>query len=349
MKRMIKDVFWLTLIVWITILALFIFSKGYEFDESTHSLVGIFIKDLIVDWINKPTFSFHKIYSYAVSYLVYYPKISLHYPPLPQTFFAISYLFLEETIIVSRIVVIIFSALSVILIYYITLHIYRKKEIALISCLILITSPIMILFSTRAVQEMFFLFFFTSAIFSYIKLFKKTTFKRYAACIALTAACILTKWHAITILPVVFFFTLLFHREKMKSLLMCFIFTSIILVPYYLLLYKTGIVFLPFESNLYTGTIVPQWYQIDGWLYYPKTLIFDSFFPFMGILLLISTFYYIKQKKKLWNLFLVWIITIYIIMTIVLNKTPHYIINMIPALVIPSSFIIYKFIVKNKI
>jgi len=348
MGNKIKNVFGLILIVWTSILVLFIFLKGYEFDESTHSLVGIFIKDLIIDWIKNPTFSFQKIYNYAVSYLVYYPKISLHYPPLPQIFFAISYMFFEESIVASRIITLIFSISSIILIYYITLDIYKKKEPAIISCLILITSPIIILFSTRAVQEIFFFFFFTSAIFSYIKLFKKSSIKQYVFCIILTVACVLTKWHAVTILPVIFLYTLFFYKKKTEAMLICIIFTLIILAPYYLFLYKIGIIFLPFESNIYGAPEAPQWYQISGWLYYVKTLIFESFFPLIGIFLLISSFYYIRKKEKLWDLFLIWIIAVYIIMTFVMNKASHYIINIIPALVIPSSFVVYKYITKKR-
>jgi 4-amino-4-deoxy-L-arabinose transferase-like glycosyltransferase len=341
--------FFIILFLWVLLLVFLIISGNYEVDETTHSLVGMFFKDLLLDWVKKPTFSFKRIYDYSVSYLTYYPKVSLQYPPLPQLFFSISYLFFNESIITSRITTAFFSVLFIVLIYYITYKFYEKKEIALISCLIFITSPIIILSSIRSMQEMFFLLFFTASIFSYLMLIKKPELKWYIIFIVLTIACVLSKWNAITIFPIIFFHSLFFHKNRIKIVLLCVLVISLLLSPYYLILYKAGILFLPLgESNLF-GLEGPQWYQITGWLYYIKSLVFDIFFPLIGISLLILSFYYIKQRRKGWDLFLVWIITVYVIMTIVPNKVDRRIINMLPALVIPSSFLIYKFIINRKI
>jgi len=349
MKKMyIGKLLCISLFLWSLLLILLIISGNYEIDESTHSLVGMFFKDLLLDWIKKPTFSFKKIYDYSVSYLIYYPKVSLHYPPLPQLFFSLSYLLFSESIITSRITTAFFSILFLILIYYITYKFYEKKEIALISCLIFMTSPIIILSSIRAMQEIFFLLFFTASIFSYLMLIKKPELKWYIIFIALTIASVLSKWNAITIFPIIFFHSLLFHKNRIKIVLLCILVISLLLSPYYLILYKAGILFLSAESNLF-GLESPQWYQITGWFYYLKSLVFDIFFPLIGITLLILSFYYMKQRGKEWDLFLVWIIVIYLIMTIVPNKVDRRIINMLPALVIPSSFLIYKTIIKRKI
>jgi hypothetical protein len=60
-----------------------------EFDETTHSLLAVFYKDLAKFSISH--FNLKEIYDYAYSYLVYYPKLSVYYPPL--THLAIVFVF----------------------------------------------------------------------------------------------------------------------------------------------------------------------------------------------------------------------------------------------------------------
>ncbi|MFH8039091.1 MAG: hypothetical protein QXJ14_03720, partial [Candidatus Aenigmatarchaeota archaeon] len=66
-----------------------------EFDETTHSLLAVFYKDLIKYSISH--LNFKEIYDYAYSYLVYYPKLSVYYPPLIHLTIAFVFSFLNPS------------------------------------------------------------------------------------------------------------------------------------------------------------------------------------------------------------------------------------------------------------
>jgi len=348
MKKLnIEDkLFILILSIWFIILLFVIFLQGHGVDESTHSFVGLFLRDFIVDWSKHPTFSFSKIYNYAVNYMVFYPKISLHYPPVPQIFFATAYLFFYPSIIVSRGIVLLFSMGFIALIYLFVKDFFKNKKIALISAAIFLTSPIVVLHSTQALQEIPFIFFFTLTVFLFLKALKHEKNNKYYALAAIsTVFCILSKWQAITIVPVILSYVILQERKKLKLVLLYLCLAGIILTPYYVILYKTNLLLLPLEANI-PGPGSPKWYEIQGWLYYLRVLIFDQFFLPVGLVLLFSSFVYIKDKRLGWKLFLIWIVIIYVAMVFIENKNPKYTINMLPAVVIPSSYIIYNYLKK---
>ena len=78
-----------------------------EFDETTHSLLAVFYKNLIKFSISH--FNLKEIYDYAYSYLVYYPKLSVYYPPLTHLTIAFVFSFLTPSFLVARLTIIIFS------------------------------------------------------------------------------------------------------------------------------------------------------------------------------------------------------------------------------------------------
>ena len=80
--------FWVVLFFIGFIFIQFTIPQNYNFnaDEGTHTLIGLFYKDLIMNIGNFN--SFDDITSFAVNYIVKYPKISAHYPPLYHLFLA---------------------------------------------------------------------------------------------------------------------------------------------------------------------------------------------------------------------------------------------------------------------
>lgn len=320
----------------------------HRVDESTHSFVGLFIKDLIKDWVRLPTLSFYKIYNYAITYLIYYPKISIHYPPLTQIVFGLIFLFAQTSIFVSRFFILISSILFLILIYFISDYLYNEKKIALISLLIFATSPIILVYSVQAVQEIPFVLFFTLTVFLFLKVFEKGK-KYYILAIISTVLTVLSKWQAITIVPLIFLYTVLFERKKLKPVLISLLIAGLILSPYYYVLYRTKLLFLPLLANV-PSIESPKWYQLEGWLYYLRALIFNQFFLPVGLILLLATFWYLRSREKYWKLFLIWILVVYVSMVFIENKNTKYTINMLPAIVIPASYLIYNYFKRfNKI
>jgi len=333
-------------IIWLVVILFVITTDSLNPDEATHSLIGKFIKDMILDWLKNPTLSYKKLYDYAISYLVYYPKLSLHYPPLLHIFFAFSYMIFGTSVLVGRLVVVAFSVAFIYLVKECTYKISKNKEAALLAPLIFMSSPVFIYNAIAAAQEIIFLFFFTLTVFLYWRLLDKDNEKNRLLVIVSTVLCVLSKWQAVLIVPVVLAFTYFENRGKIKKVLIPIIISLLILTPYYLLLYKTGLLFIPFSYTINADVQDPTWKEPAGWLYYLKSFVLEQF-PFIGIILLVATIYYLKEKQYGWKLFLVWIIIVYLAMTFIHNKDTRYDINMMPAFVIPSSIVIANFCKKQ--
>jgi hypothetical protein len=109
---------------------------------------------------------------------------------------------------------------------------------------------------------------------------------------------------------------------------------------------KTGLLWIVLKANI-PSSESPKWYQAEGLTYYVKVLLFDQFLFPVGIILLIATLLYFKNKENYWKLFLIWIIISFVTMTYVENKNPKYTINTLPAFVLPSSFVINSILKKK--
>ena len=83
----------------------------FQEDEGTHSLLGIFYIDLFKYAIAHPSFS--DIYNYGYAYLVYYPKLSVYYPPLTHLEISSFFLIFGKSYVIARMVPIIFSFLFI--------------------------------------------------------------------------------------------------------------------------------------------------------------------------------------------------------------------------------------------
>ena len=316
-------------------------NNPHHVDESTHAFVGMFIKDLTTDLIKNPTLSFTKIYDYAMSYLAYYPKISLHYPPLPQALFSLAYSLFGVSLQISRMVSIILSLLLAIVVYNFSQAVFKNRTAALLASAMTMTSTIIFNMSVLAMQEIAFVLFFTLTMFWLYLTRGKESLRGSLILGVLMAATVLTKWQAITILPVVFAYSVI-ERKLFKRTLLAFVVTALLLAPYYLVLWKTNLLLLPFTANLEADLLDPTFMQLEGWIYYIKALLTEQFFLPVGIIVFLSALFYLIKKNRDWKFFATWLLVIFVIMVILHNKDARYTINLIPALVIPASYTIYR-------
>ena len=331
-----------------TIVLLSTVNNPHHVDESTHSFVGLFLKDFFVDWIKNPTLSYQKIYDYATSYLAYYPKISLHYPPLPQIGFSIAYLLFGASIEVSRLVIILSAVMMLFVVYEFAYTIFKNRTVALIAALLLMTSPIVINMSILSMQELPFLLFFTLTMrWLYSIKAKKPEIKYYVILSVLMAATTLTKWQAITVFPVVIFYSLIFERKLFIYIAISVLIAAVLLAPYYLFLWKADLLLLPLAANLEADPLDPTWMQTEGWTYYLTTLVNHQFLLPIGLIVLFAALAYFKNKEKDWKFFATWILVVYMIMVVLHNKDQRYTMNFLPAFVITASYILYTIFKKH--
>lgn len=323
-------------------------NNPHHVDESTHAFVGLFLRDFFADWVKNPTFSYQKIYDYATSYLAYYPKISLHYPPLPQIGFSIAYLLFGASIELSRLVIILAAVVLLFVIYEFAYAVSKNRTAALIASLLLMTSPIVINMSILSMQELPFLLFFTLTMrWLYSLKDEKPKVKNYIILAVLMALTTLTKWQALTIFPVVIFYSLIFERKLIKYTVTFLLIVAILLAPYYLFLWKADLLLLPLTANLEADPLDSTWMQAEGWIYYLTALVNYQFLLPIGLIVLLGALFYFKNKEKDWKFFATWIAVVYVIMVVVHNKDQRYTMNFLPAFVIPASYGLYTFFKKN--
>ncbi len=322
-------------------------NNPHHVDESTHSFVGLVLKDFSNDLIKTPTLSYDKIYDYLNSYLVYYPKISLHYPPLPQFLFSMAYNIFGASLQVSRLVIILTSLALLLTVYSFTNIIFRSRIVSFIAASLLMTAPIIINMSILAMQEMPFVFFFTlTMMWLYLIKGRKPEIRNFLILSVLMALTTLTKWQAITIFPTILLYILVFERRLLRYILFSLVISTALLMPYYLLLWKANLLLLPLSVNLEADPLDPTWMQPEGWFYYLSAFVKDQFFLPIGILIALATFAYFSNKERDWKFFATWILVVYLIMTIVHNKDVRYTLNFLPAFVIPGAYILHKVLKK---
>jgi 4-amino-4-deoxy-L-arabinose transferase-like glycosyltransferase len=312
-------------------------------DEGTHSLLGIFYLDLFKYALSHPNFS--NIYNYATSYLVYYPKLSIYYPPLTHLVISLFFAVFGKTYIISRLVLLLFSIGLIILNFKFVKFLFDEKT-AFLSSLILMSLPIFIYSAAGAYLNASTNLFFLLSIFLYILAFKSKRNSSYILAGLSSALGFFTKSvFIIPIYPILFFYLLFEDRSQIKKFILSSIFTLLLILPYVIVMLKLNMLLTIFTSEhgmmAYT-TISPQFYTLEGWTYYAKIFNEHYFvFPF-SLLLLICLFLFFKNREKHWKLLFIWIAVIYIIFSLAYGKILTYPMAIIfPFCIVISKTIIY--------
>ena len=349
MKNMLvkTKLFLLTFIIFYFILLLFLAKyTSIEFDETTHSLLAVFYKDLVKYSISH--LNFKEMYDYGVSYLVYYPKLSIYYPPLTHLTISLFFELFSPSFLVARLVIILFSISFMLLIFQISKFILKNEKTALLSVFLFASSPISVYLSRGVYLDLPLAFFFTLSIFLYLLALKKKEKKYYMLASLALALGFLTKWFIVLALPIIFLYTLLEHKKYLKTVLLSFIFFGVLISPYLFLIFKLNTFSLQYKSAIPLGTRgMPKVTSIANWLHYPY-LTNKLYFVFpLSVLLLISIYAYWKYKKPYWKLLLTWILILYFSLSLFPNKDPKYFFLIITPFCLILANFLQEYIKKN--
>ena len=336
------DIFFLVFLLPFITISLFLLNTPPTPDEGTHSLISLFFHNLLTDLKESPTLSFSKIYDYAISYLVHYPKLSLYYPPLLHILISFFYRIFDVSFFTGRFVVLMFSVSTLILLYKF-LYSWLNKKIALLGTILFSIMPMIYYNSITVMTDIPYMFFFILAMYLYFKALNYNRKGYFVLASIVTALAFLIKWNSILILPIIFVYTLLEKRHQLKNVIMSIILTFFIVSPYLLILWKTGLISIPFLSSLQVSAIAkqdPQFTSFQGWVYYANVLIKNYFTLPLFIAAIPAFIFYVLKKEKYWKLLVIWFLIYYVFFTILSNKEPRYMIPLIPTLIIPLSFFI---------
>lgn len=291
-------------------------------DEGTHLLLSLFYKDLITHMISTGDFSFGSAYSYAINYLVHYPKLQIAYPPLYHLTNAFFFSIFGPSSEVGRLVNLAYAVLGFTVFYFLAKEYFDEKA-ALVATLLFSLSPFTLFYSNRAWLDYSFIFFFITSLWLFSKAVKTNRNGYFVLCGFATGLALLGKQMGGFLL--LFYAAILLLRNdgmgpKLKRGLMIFVPFLAIALPYLLILYASG--------GLNVNAIVASFYaNVKGqptsfldpmfWLYYfVYTVTAAPFFP----LILAGFAYYAYKKRPHWKEMLIFFIVIYVCTSAVPTK-----------------------------
>lgn len=324
--------------------ASFVIGKTIDPDEGTHLTITAFFFNFVHDYFGHPTLSFSKIYNYAIAYLVRYPKLSLYYPP---GFYFTAALFSKIfglSIITAAVTGLLFAVLTILLVYYIGRK-FVDKKVGIVAALMFAIIPTVFYLSVRAMLDISYLFFFLLSLVFYLFAMRSGKNRYFILAAIIFGLGFLFKQNIIILAPVILLYSLAADRKHLKKIFLSFLIAAVIMTPYLIFLYKSGLLAVLLKSSVRaTGFDLnsPQFNTLAGWLFYPQQIaaIYLSY-PVTAAALIALACYSLK-KEKYWKLLLVWFLTIYLIFVLIPNKQGRYFLPAIPALLFPLAFYITR-------
>ncbi len=348
----------LAIIIFYSIFNFYTFDlAGPSADAGTHALLGLFYHDLIRDWFAQPTFSFSKIYNYGITYLTYYPKITIYYPPFFHLLVSLSYFIFGVSFFSAKIVEISFSVLSLFSVYLLGKELFEKK-VGLLATIVLMTSPIFVFWSRDLLIDIPLIFYFTITAFLYIRWLKKKDKASFFLGVIFGSFGLLTKWQFLIIFPILFLYTAIAYRKKLLPLLASFMLTFLVMSPYLLVSFKIGALSLQYEAGVQTGESMnfPKWNELAAWTYYLEVFLFkkpDTYhaeqfmFP-LSLLIMISFLYYLFKGKEHRAFVLIWVAVFYIFFVFFDIKQDRFTMPYLQIFSIVFASVFFNFINKHK-
>jgi glycosyltransferase involved in cell wall biosynthesis len=313
-------------------------------DEGTHLTIAAFYFNFFRDFISNPTFSFSKIYNYAIAYLVHYPKLSLYYPPAFHSAIAIlSYLFGMSSF-TGAATGLLFGVLTILAIYYFGRK-FIDRNTAIVSAILFALVPQVFILSIKAMLDLTFMLFFILSLALYLVALRTGKTRKFIYAAIVLSIGFLFKQNIVLLAPVIFLYTMVVYRKYVKHVVLSLLLSAIIVAPYVLAIYKLGLISVMLQSSLGLEGYVSNNLQFNtfaGWLYYPTQLgsIYFSYPVFIATF--IALLYYSWKREKHWQLFLAWFLTLIVFFVFVPNKQGRYILPAIPSLIFPLAFYITK-------
>jgi len=340
----------IVLIIYAIIIILTFPLTSISADEGTHLLLGMFYLDLFKFVLEN---GFSHAYDFAINYLIHYPKLTIYYPPLYHYLIGFGFNFIISEY-VGKFITLIFSIGTIFLTYVIGKYLFNQK-IGLMSALLLAFSPIMVKLSGQILMDTSVFFFSLLTIWFYLKAFKTGKNIYYALSGLSLGLSLLTKWTTIPIIPIILIYFLVEKKitrkgRIIKKFIFSLILALIVFSPYLFLAYEFDFIKLtligPVEAG-YKEEHDPQFYEIGGWLWYPRALVEQLSLP-VALVSFLALIILITKKMENWKLILLWFLSFYIIFTIMPNKNTRYILAYLPVFLFSLSYFIERFSSKKK-
>jgi len=258
-----------------------------------------------------------------MEYMAHYPKLQVTYPPLWHlTNGLVSYSIFGVNEFAARMTTLFFSSLSMILMYFLAKRLFGPK-VALLSVALFFVNPMSMLFSYRALIDFSSWLFIFAALLAYFKAEKSGKMKYYLLTGVLAFLAAMGQRPAIILLPAIFVYSFFIKKNFKKSLLMLVPFI-LLMVPYGLVLWKTG----GLAINLYVVKTAgaqqgePPIFTAYNWIWYLSKFV-ELSGPF-ALFVFGALLYYFYRKEPHWKFLLVWLAVFWVGLSIPQNKEPRF-------------------------
>lgn len=361
------------------------FKKHFIFILIFSSVIFLFLfrldRDLLTDWDECVIAEQAKEMKLSGNYITsqFNNLLLFEKPPVNNWWMQVG-LFFGNTSFNYRIIMVIFSLLTLVLMYYFCLEFF-SLEVGLFSVLLILTTPLFIDFSTKVNTDIGFTFFTFLGFLLWILSYKKNIFSYFAG--VSFGLAVMTKGLSITpYIGTIAIFTLInsvchsefifrlrsrqvlgsfkkmlkqiLQDQGIKNLIKMLLFFLIIILPWHLyeyLKYGNNFIQVYFIEHLFRRASTTLDFHFEGRLFYFK-LLFNEF-KYWLLILLVLPFYLVKEKNKLFKnqLFLILSLIILTLLSITLVKTriSWYALPLYPFISIALSFLIFYFFSRFKI
>lgn len=296
--------------------------NSFVSDEGTHATISLFYRDLI---LNLPSIGFNpeKIYQFGMEYMAHYPKLQVTYPPLWHLVNGlVSYSIFGVSEFAARMTTLFFSSASMIMLYFLAKRLFGPN-VALLSTALFFVNPMSMLFSYRALIDFSSWVFIFATLWIYFKAEKSGKLKYYLLTGLFAFLATMGQRPAIILLPAIFFYSFFVKREFKKSLMMVLPFL-LLMIPYGLVLWKTGGLAINISVVETAGAQQgePALFTTDNWIWY-----LAKFFELSGPFALFAfgaLIYFFYKKAPHWKFLLVWLAVFWIGLSVPQNKEPRF-------------------------
>jgi len=339
----------ITLIEFFLILFLVVYSilishnlpVGTAEDEGAHSMDSFFYYNFLRDFARNPSI-FLNLENYIYKFYTFYPALYIiYYPPLFGILSSFLFFILGVNLFVTRLTSMIFSILTLICLYYMGKEFYNKN-VAIFSVITLAFAPYFFIYSRLAMLDVPLLFFILSSILLFYKAVETNKRKYFYYTGIVMGIGFLLKYTIVTLfIP---FTIYLIYKKSLKNnfkpLIIASIFFLLVCSPYLIVLFF----FQGIDSVLYVLEVGAKDLNFLEHLYFYPLILFFEVCP---LVFLIPILYLLRKKEinETSKFLFLMIISYFIVLIIIPNKTPKYIIPIIPLF----SLLLVNSLIKRKI
>jgi hypothetical protein len=307
-------------------------------DCPAHVLTGVFISDFIKDHaflLNKNQMS-----NYIWEYYAHYSNIGLiHWPPFFHILEGLYFSVVKFTPVSARLFIYGFFLVGLFFYYKLLLQMYNLY-VAVLGGVIFIASPLVLINSRTVSLEIPSLSLCIISIYFYYSYLNSEKTKDVILTAVFTALALLTKQTAVFLLPLFasYYIYMVFLKKavqlNIKHLLIFISLVAILALPYYIVaFYFQGSTIM---KDVLRGTVYHNPFQtIGNYVFYIKTLpnqvnLLTIIFLCWFIVLAIMDYDQTITRENVFVLF--WLVTCFVLFTIIAQKEIRYIIYWVPAL-----------------